>query len=155
METGKKSILVISHSQSGTMELMARHFVKGASAEKKVDIIDKRAADATLEDLLSCRGIAIGSPEYFGYMAGMIKDFFDRTYEQARERTIGLPYSIFVCAGNDGRGAIAQIERIAAGFKWRQVQEHFRVVGKPTERNLSTLEELGQTLATGVEMGIF
>ncbi len=88
-------------------------------------------------------------------MAGMIKDFFDRTYEAARERTIGLPFVIFVCAGNDGRGAITQIERLAAGYKWHKVQEHFRVVGAPTEPQLADLEELGQTLAAGVDFGIF
>jgi len=69
-------------------------------------VILKRAADAGIDDLLHCSAIAIGTPEYFGTMAGMIKDFFDRTYEAARERTIGLPFVIFVCAGNDGRGAI-------------------------------------------------
>jgi len=58
---------------------------------------------------LTCQGIAIASPEYFGYMAGAIKDFFDRTYEKAESITIGLPCMIFVCAGNDGRGAITQI----------------------------------------------
>ena len=62
-------------------------------------------------------------------MAGMIKDFFDRTYEAAQNKTIGLPFIVFVCAGNDGRGAITQIERIAAGYKWRKVQKHVRVVG--------------------------
>jgi len=62
---------------------------------------------------------------------------------------------IFVCAGNDGRGAITQIERLAAGYKWQQVQEHFRVVGAPTEQQLADLEMLGQTLAAGVDFGIF
>jgi flavorubredoxin len=62
---------------------------------------------------------------------------------------------VFVCAGNDGRGAIAQIERIAAGYKWKKVQEHVRVVGVPTEKELGELEELGQTLAAGIDFGIF
>jgi len=48
-------------------------------------------------------------------MAGMIKDFFDRTYEAAKDKTIGLPFVVFVGAGNDRRGVIVQIERIAAG----------------------------------------
>ena len=111
--------------------------------------------ETNLDDLLNCSGIAIGSPEYFGTMAGMIKDFFDRTYEAAKDNTIGLPFIVFVCAGNDGRGAITQIERIAAGYKWKKVQEHLRVVGPPTEQDLADLEELGQTLAAGIDFGIF
>ena len=155
METQKKSILVIYHSQGGTMELMAHRLARGAAKEKNVAIMLKKAVDANLDDLLNCDGIAIGSPEYFGTMAGMIKDFFDRTYEAAQDKTIGFPYVVFVCAGNDGRGALSQIERIAAGYKWEKVQEHIRVVGSPTEQDLVGLEELGQTLAAGVEFGIF
>lgn len=155
METKKKNLLVIYHSQGGTMKLMASRFAKGAKKEANVVVTLKKAAEANLDDLLNCSGIAIGSPEYFGTMAGMIKDFFDRTYEAAKDKTIGLPFVVLVCAGNDGRGAIVQIERIAAGYKWKKVQEHIRVVGIPTEQNLADLEELGQTLTAGIDFGIF
>ena len=155
MENKKKNILVIYHSQGGTMERMTNHFVKGAAREKDIAVILKKAVDANINDLLNCNAIAIGSPEYFGTMAGMIKDFFDRTFELAQDKTIGLPYVVFVCAGNDGRGAIAQIERLAAGYKWKKVQDHLRVVGVPTEKDLGELEVLGQTLAAGVDFGIF
>jgi len=155
LETKKKNLLVIYHSQGGTMKLMASFLTKGAQKEENVVVTSKRAVDTTLEDLLNCSGIAIGSPEYFGTMAGMIKDFFDRTYEAAKDKTIGLPFVVFVSAGNDGRGAIAHIQRIAAGYKWKKVQEHIRVVGPPTEQNLAELEELGQTLAAGIDFGIF
>ncbi len=137
------------------MKKMADHFVKGVKREENVEVNYRKAGEATVDDLLACDGIAIGSPEYFGTMAGMVKDFFDRTYESAQEKTIGLPFVVFVCAGNDGRGAIAQIERIAAGYKWRKVQEHFRLTGIPTQHQLSELEELGQTLAAGIDFGIF
>ena len=155
METKKKIILVIYHSQGGTMKLMASSLARGAEKEENVTVKLKKAIDTTLEDLLTCSGIAIGSPEYFGTMAGMIKDFFDRTYEAAKDKTIGLPFVTFVCAGNDGRGALSHIEKIAAGYKWNKVQEHIRVVSPPTKENLEDLEELGQTLAAGVDFGIF
>ena len=151
----QKNILVIYHSQGGTMERMANRFALGAAKEQGIKVVLKKARDANLEDLLNCNGIAIGSPEYFGTMAGMIKDFFDRTFEAAQEKTVGLPFVIFVCAGNDGRGAIAQIERIASGYKWKKVLEHVRVVGAPTQKDLAAVEELGQTLAAGVDFGIF
>lgn len=137
------------------MKLMADHLAKGAQKEENVTVSFKKAAETNIKDLLNCSGIAIGSPEYFGTMAGMIKDFFDRTYEVAKDQTIGLPFVVFVCAGNDGRGAVTQIERIAAGYKWKKVQEHMRVVGPPTEQDLADLEELGQTLAAGIDFGIF
>jgi flavorubredoxin len=155
MDVKKKKLLIIYHSQGGTMKRMADRFAKGAAKETNITIVYKQAADAEIDDLLSCNGIAIGSPEYFGTMAGLIKDFFDRTYEAARDLTIGLPFVVFVCAGNDGRGAITQIEKLAAGYKWQKVQEHRRIVGNPTEKDLADLEELGQTLAAGIDFGIF
>ncbi len=155
MKKGRKTILIIYHSQSGTMAGMARKLADGASLEENIFVNLKKAEEADLDDLLNCNAIAIGSPEYFGTMAGMIKDFFDRTYEAARQQTIALPYCVFVCAGNDGRGAIAQIDRLAAGYKWKKVQEHIRIVGPPTKNDYAKLEILGQTLAAGVDFGIF
>lgn len=155
MKKMKKTILVIYHSQGGATERLAHRFAQGAAKEENIAVILKKAGDAVLSDLLQCDAIAIGSPEYFGTMAGMIKDFFDRTFEVAQEQTVGLPFVLFVCAGNDGCGAIMQIERIAAGYKWRKALEHIRIVGLPTEADFHSLEELGHTLAAGVEMGIF
>ncbi|MDR3089828.1 MAG: NAD(P)H-dependent oxidoreductase [Desulfobulbaceae bacterium] len=129
----RKNILIIYHSQGGVMEKMAQRFAAGARREEAARIVFRKAAEASIDDLLCCDAIAIGSPEYFGTMAGMIKDFFDRTYLIARDRTIGLPYALFVCAGNDGRGAITQIERLAIGYKWRKVLAYERIVGEPTE----------------------
>ena len=146
---------MIYHSQSGTMELMANRFAQGAAREEEVDVVLKKAGSANLDDLLRCNAIAIGSPEYFGTMAGMIKDFFDRTFASAQDKTIGLPFVLFVCAGNDGRGAITQIERIVAGYKWRKVLEHIRLAGTPTESDLRAIGDLGHTLAAGLDFGIF
>jgi multimeric flavodoxin WrbA len=58
------------------MEWMTKRFAQGAAKEKGVTVILEKAGNANMDDLLHCNGIAIGSPEYFGTMAGMIKDFF-------------------------------------------------------------------------------
>jgi len=80
------NILIIYHSQSGHTRKMAETVAQGAGSIEGVAVSLKRASEAGLDDLLNCDGLAIGSPEYFGYMAGMIKDFFDRTYDKARGR---------------------------------------------------------------------
>ena len=110
-----------------------------------------------LEDLLACDGIAIGSPEYFGYMAGMIKDFFDRTYEPAKDnpRIFKKPYALFISAGNDGRNTRTQIERICLGFSFKKAYEPLIVRGVPDEESLRQCRELGQTIAAGCDLGIY
>lgn len=150
-------IMVIFHSQSGHTQEMAKHVADGVLSIDNVELVLKKAADATLNDLLQCDGLAVGSPEYFGYMSGMIKDFFDRTYEQARGRKeiFKKPYVVFVSAGNDGTQAVHQIERIALGYQLKKVYDPVVAVGELTENDLARCRELGQTLAAGCEAGIY
>jgi len=83
---------------------MAQAVYEGAKSIEGVDVILKKAANATLEDLLAADGLAVGTPENFGYMSGMIKDFFDRTYIGAQEKVFRKPFVVFISAGNDGTG---------------------------------------------------
>jgi multimeric flavodoxin WrbA len=104
---------------------------------------------------LWAQGLLLGTPEHFGYMSGALKDFFDRSFYPAEGRTVGLPYGLFVSAGNDGRGTIAAVERIVTGYGWQAIAEPVRVVGEPDDDALARCRELGATLAAGLSAGIF
>ena len=151
------TILILYHSQGGNTRRMAVAVAQGVESIAGARALLKPAAEATLEDLLACRGLAIGSPEYFGYMAGQVKDFFDRTYEQARGRkeVFRKPYLVFISAGNDGSGALRAIERICLGYQFRKVQEPLIATGEVTAEVLARCRELGATLAAGCVEGIF
>jgi multimeric flavodoxin WrbA len=84
-----------------------------ADAGEDVELRALPALDAGVDDLLWAHGLLIGTPEHFGYMAGAIKDFFDRTFYPVQGRVDALPYAIFISAGNDGTGAVTSTERIA------------------------------------------
>ncbi|SEM25074.1 NADPH-dependent FMN reductase [Syntrophus gentianae] len=148
-------ILIIYSSQTGHTERMARAVLEGARAIEGVYVVLKKAAEATLEDLLGCDGLAVGTPENFGYMSGMVKDFFDRTYEGAQGKVFRKPFVIFVSAGNDGTGALRAIERIALGYKFKTVFTPVIAKGKITEEILEKCRELGGTLAGGCALGIY
>ena len=150
-------ILIVYHSQTGNTEKMAESVARGAKAITNVKVTLKRAPEATLQDLLECDGLAIGSPEYFGYMAGMVKDFFDRTYNEARGRkeVFKKPYVVFISAGNDGTGALSHIERIATGYPFKKVYDPVIARGKLDREVLEKCQELGKTIAAGCEAGIY
>jgi len=152
-----KTILVIYHSQSGNTKKMAESVAKGVGSVDNVTASLKNAGKATIEDLRICDGIAIGSPEYFGYMSGMIKDFFDRTYEVASSRIneFAKPYALFISAGNDGQNTCIQIERICKGFSFRKVYEPIISRGTITESILQECFEMGQTIAAGCDLEIY
>ena len=136
---------------------MAQAVAKGAKSIENISAILKEARETTLDDLLNSDGLAFGSPEYFGYMAGAIKDLFDRTYYQARGRKeiFKKPYVVFISAGNDGLGALTSIERICVGYQLKKVYEPVIARGDIDEAILSRCEELGKVISAGCEAGIY
>jgi multimeric flavodoxin WrbA len=148
-------ILIVYHSQTGKTEKLAHAVADGAKSIEGVEVILKKAGDATLEDLLTADGFAVGTPENFGYMSGMIKDFFDRTYLGAQEKVFRKPFVVFISAGNDGTGALRAIERIALGYKFKTVYQPVIAKGAITEEIINQCHELGATIAGGCQMGIY
>jgi len=148
-------ILIVYHSQTGHTKQMADAVCEGAKTIDDVEVILKKAVEATEDDLITCSGLAIGTPENFGYMSGMLKDFFDRTYGDAQDKVFRKPFVIFISAGNDGTGALRAIERIALGYKFKTVFHPVIAKGKITDEILDACRELGATLAAGCAMGIY
>jgi flavorubredoxin len=151
-----KNLLIVYASQTGRTANMASAVQRGA--QRLGDDINTRlrhALSASLDDLLWANGLLIGSPENFGYMAGAVKDFLDRTYYPAQGLVSGLPYALFICAGNDGSGAIRSIERIAQGYPLNAVLPPQLVKGEPTAADLAECELLGETMAAGLVYGIY
>jgi len=149
------NILIIYHSQTGNTEKMAHAVAEGARLLENTEVMIKKAPDASLEDLLAADGLAIGTPENFGYMAGMIKDFFDRTFYPAQDKVFRKPYVVFISAGNDGDGALRSVERIALGYKFKKVYDPVISTGGLTDDVLEKCRNLGGVLAGGCQMGIF
>jgi len=148
-------ILIVYHSQTGNTKKMVDAVAQGVRGIEGADVVLKKAADATLEDLLAADGLAVGTPENFGYMSGMLKDFFDRTYYNAQEKVFRKPFVVFISAGNDGTGALRAIERIASGYKFKTVYKPVIATGAITEEIINQCHELGATIAGGCQMGIY
>ena len=100
-------------------------------------------------------------------MAGVMKDFFDRTYYPVLGRLEGRPYAAMVCAGSDGQGAVRQIGRIATGWRLRAVAAPLVVITRAQTAeailapkvigaaDLLRCREMGAALAAGLAMGVF
>jgi multimeric flavodoxin WrbA len=151
------TILVLYHSQTGNTEQMAHAVARGVDSIEGCQAMLKRAGQASLDDLIDCDGVAFGSPENFGYMSGMVKDFFDRTYTEAqgRKEVFKKPYVVFISAGNDGTGALSSIERILLGYQLKKVFDPVIARDGVDEEDLTRCHELGQTIAAGCEAGIY
>jgi multimeric flavodoxin WrbA len=152
-----KHLLIVYHSQSGTTSKMADAVVKGAKHHDigGVEVRVRDALAALPEDVIWANGLILGTPENFGYMSGAIKYFLDRIYYPCENKVGGMPYALFIRAGSDGSGAISSITRILTGLSVRQVQDPVLIAGEFDETRLSECEELGMTMAAGLESGVF
>jgi multimeric flavodoxin WrbA len=162
-----KSLLIVHHSVTGGTLQMAQAAAAGARREAGVNVRLEAAAAAGPQALLESDGYIFACPENLAAMSGVMKDFFDRTYYRVLDRIQGRPYAILVCAGSDGSNAARQIERIATGWRLRDIAPPLIVcthaqtpeqILQPKQigaQDLARCEELGATLAAGLALGIF
>jgi NAD(P)H-dependent FMN reductase len=113
--------LIVYASQSGGTKRMVEAVARGLNAEPPIDLRMLHGTLANTDDLLWCDGLVVGTPENFGYMAGAVKDFFDRTFYPAQGKVDGLPYVLVVKGGQDGTFAASHVERIVRGYPLRRV----------------------------------
>ena len=156
MSTNKRLLIVANQPSSNTQRL-SEAMVRGASDHRieGVEILFRDPLSAQVDDVLDCDGIIIGTTENFGYMSGLIKDFFERIYYPCLEKTEGLPYALYVRAGNDGTGAQNAVERIVTGLRWSAIQPCLLLRGDYQTRFEDDCEELGMLMAAGLEAGVF
>ena len=152
-----KRLLIVYHSQSGRTQALAEAAYAGATNEliEGVEVRLRWASEAGPDDLLWTQALLLGTPENFGYMSGGMKDFLDRTFYPVEGKIPPLPYAVFISAGNDGRGALRAIRRIAGGYPFNEVQAPIIARGEVRQEDLDACRELGMTLAAGLEAGIY
>ncbi len=150
-----KSLLIVYHSQSGACAQLARAAGRGAAAEEGIAVTTRRVWDAGTADLATADGILLVAAENSASLSGGMKDFLDRTFYPAISRRIIMPYALLISAGNDGRQAVQQAQRILSGIPFTSAAEPVIARGEVTPAHLQTAQELGQAFAAGLVMGIF
>jgi multimeric flavodoxin WrbA len=171
-----KTLLAVYHSSTGGTLQMVRAAVAAATTggapggeaqSVGLSVRMLSAAAAGPDDVLGADGYLFATPENLASMAGVMKDFFDRSYYPALERVAGRPYATLVCAGSDGRNTVRQIERIATGWRLRAIAAPLIVcthadtpqaILRPKQIgavDLARCAEIGATLGLGLELGVF
>ena len=158
-------LLIVYHSYTDGTRQMAD--AACAAAREEVDTTLLTAADAGPDDLMSHDGYLFAAPENLAAIAGVMKDFYDRSYYPVLGQIEGRPYAQMICAGSDGENAARQTARIAKGWRLREVQppliicthaqspEAILATKTIPASDLDQCRELGAALAAGLAMGVF
>jgi multimeric flavodoxin WrbA len=143
-------VLIVYHTLSGNTEKMAKAFAEGAKSVQGTEVVLKKAFEATLEDLLEYEAIACGSADYFSYIAGALKDFFDRTYYPSQGKVTGKPYAAFATGGRGGETALEVLDRLCGSFKFKKAVDGVAVARAPSPEILAKCNEAGKKLANAI-----
>ena len=153
----QRHLLIVAHAPSDNTKKLRDAVADGAQSPdiQGVEVVCRSPFEAQPEDVLAAQAIILGTTENLGYMSGALKDFFDRIYYPCLERSEGLPYAVYIRAGHDGTGTRRGIETIVTGLRWRSVQEPVICQGDWDDGFVPMCEELGASMAAGLEIGIF
>lgn len=163
-----KTLLIVWHSRTGASRQAAARAAQAArETEPLLDVVDVRASDVTTSQMLQAGAYLFVCPENLAAMSGEMKEFFDRLYYDCLEQLNGRAYACIVCAGSDGQGAVRQIERIATGWRLRQVapacilntdaqsREQILADKQLMPGQLQQAADIAAALAAGLAMGMF
>ena len=152
-----KKLLIISNLPSNNTKILLNQVKKGAKSinSENLEIISSNAVDISYETIKESSAIILGTTENLGYMSGIMKDFFDRNYNQCLNQTNGLPYALYIRAGHDGTGTELNMKRIITGLKWKEIQTPLILKGAWNDYFKDQCFNLGATVAAGLDMDIY
>ena len=151
-----KTLLFVSHAISENTRHLEQAALRGIDVHRGDVILNaKPARDVVAADILGCTGMLIATTENIGYMAGLTKDMFDRTYHYLLGKTDGLPAAFYIRAGHDGTATKHALTAIATGLNWRLVQPPLILKGGYDNTFENDVYHLSASLVAGLDAGIF
>ncbi len=97
-------IFVLYHSEGGNTQQMAELVAEGAADVPDTEIRLKTVAEATVDDLVWCDGIAIGSPTHMGTISWEMKRWWDVVAQPLWPKVEGKIGCAFSSSGGAGGG---------------------------------------------------
>ncbi|MEV0982995.1 NAD(P)H-dependent oxidoreductase [Brevibacterium sp. NPDC049920] len=143
------TVLLVHHSPSDATAALAEAARAGLTMPELegVELVEKAALEATVEDVLAADAFVLGTTANFGYISGALKHFFDTTYSATREQTAGRPFSYWIHGGYDTTGAERAMESITTGYGWEKVCDPVVFTGEVTEEHTAAVTEMAATVA--------
>jgi NAD(P)H dehydrogenase (quinone) len=144
-------VLIVYHSQQeGNTEALAEAIAEGCRRVPGIEVrlINTNQTRPDADAVEPADALALGSPDYFTYMAGGLKQFFDDMLIAAWDgRNVQeKPCLAFMTHGGGG-GGIASIEKLAGSLKLKPVAPSVVCRGAPDDEARTEALKAGEALA--------
>lgn len=152
-------LLVAHHSPTAHLATLLRAVEAGARDDAIDGVeVEVRAVAETLADHINeADAVLLVTPTNFGYMAGMVKDLFDRTFLEiggaldahggGAAKAGRKPYGLCIHGRYDTEGGIRSIQSITQALGWNLASPVLSVLGDVTPADEAAAYELGATLS--------
>jgi len=138
------TVMVIYHSDTGNTEKLAGFVAEGANSVAGTEVKLVRADELDYDAAAAAAGLAIGSPDYFSYVAGQVKTFFDKVLNDDRFKN--KPCVTFGTHGGGGK-VLAVLDNLVKAVKLKPVAAGLLVKGAPDAEGAEKGRALGKALA--------
>ena len=143
-------LLIVHHTPSPALHTLLEAVRSGATDPQLgaagLEVVSRPALGATAADVLGADAYVLGTPANLGSMSGALKHFFDTVYYPCLDSTAGRPFGLYVHGNNDTGGALADIDKIITGLRWRRATAPVTIIGEPDRAALDACWELGATV---------
>ena len=142
------NVLIVYHSGTGKTRQMADLVAEGARSVEGTQVEVAPAAGLDVARIVKADGVALGSPDYFSYVAGEIKTVFDLLLAQ-KDTLQDKPFVGFGSHGGGGK-VLGCIETLAGRVGLARVCEGVMSLNAPAGETAEACRELGKVLADAV-----
>ncbi len=135
--------IVLFDSRTGNTRAAAESIGEGIRMVPGVESRLMDGAELDVDALAAADAVALGAPNYFSYMSGRLKTFFDLAHGSAAFK--GKPFAAFLTHGGGG-GISGLIEKLAEAIGMKKVADGLDIMNAPAGDLLKQCRQLGRAV---------
>lgn len=137
------TVIVLFDSRGGNTRAAAESIAEGAAMVPDVTCSLMSAEQLDVDAIAAADAVAVGSPNYYTYMSGRIKTFFDLAFRNTAFK--GKPFAAFSTHGGGG-GVADTLEKLAKSIGMEKIADGLDFLNTPAGDQLKDCRRLGQAL---------
>jgi len=139
--------IVIYETRTGNTQIIAKA-IQGAMKEAGVEVLSKRIAETTADDLADVDAVVLGAPTYNHDLFSPMKTFLFKMEKQDLKGKIGAAFGSYGWSGESVQMMSDTMKHI---FGMKVMEPGLKLVGRPSGSSLEQGKEFGRKIAERIE----